>query len=180
LLPRDARVLDVGTGDGQIAANVLEIRPDLDVAGVDVLVREKTHIAVREFDGYELPFGDDTFDCVVFVDVLHHTEDPAVLLKEARRVSRQFIVLKDHTRDGLLANATLRFMDRVGNLRHGVVLPYNYLSRTEWDAVFDRVGLEVVRWENRLSLYPFWARPIFERSLHFFGVLASGSTTHSE
>ena len=36
------------------------------------------------------------------------------------------IVLKDHTRNGLFSGSTLRFMDWVGNARHGVRLPYNY------------------------------------------------------
>ncbi len=50
---------------------------------------------------------------------------PARLLAEAKRVSRGGIVIKDHFREGVLADATLRFMDWVGNAQHGVVLPYN-------------------------------------------------------
>ena len=40
LVPRDARVLDVGTGDGLIAAALAERRRDLRIEGIDVLVRE--------------------------------------------------------------------------------------------------------------------------------------------
>jgi SAM-dependent methyltransferase len=31
------------------------------------------------------PFSEDSFDMVMFVDVLHHTSDPRVLLREAVR-----------------------------------------------------------------------------------------------
>jgi hypothetical protein len=47
--------------------------------------------------------------------VLHHANDPTVLLKEAKRGARSTIAVKDHTMDGTLAYQTLRFIDWVGN-----------------------------------------------------------------
>lgn len=49
-------------------------------------------------------------------------------LKEAARVARHCIVIKDHTVTGVLARPTLRLMDLVGNAPHDVVLTYNYLT----------------------------------------------------
>jgi SAM-dependent methyltransferase len=149
--------------------------PGLDIAGVDVLVRPKTHIPVREFDGDHLPFDDGSFDVVMFVDVLHHTVDPMVLLREAKRVARTAVVLKDHTREGLFAYATLRFMDWVGNARHHVALPYNYWSRSEWDTAFQRLGLDIQHWRDSLDLYPPPASSVFERNLHFVCRLAAAA-----
>lgn len=172
LLPENARVLDIGAGDGTIASLVLRRRPDVEVAGVDVLVRPETRIPVTEFDGLTLPFDDGSFDAALLVDVVHHAEDPDALLREAKRVSRTRVLLKDHTVQGLLATTTLRFMDRVGNRRHGVALPYAYRTRREWDDAFARVGLRVEQWDARLGLYPFPASLVFERSLHFLAALA--------
>ena len=42
------------------------------------------------------------------VDVLHHTDDPMILMREAMRVTRQAILIKHHTLDGLFAGPTLR------------------------------------------------------------------------
>ncbi len=126
LMPKDAKTLDVGCGDGTIAHLLMQSRPDLTISGIDVLVRPQTHIPVVQFDGRHIPYEDDSFDAVMFVDVLHHTEDPLVLLREAARVARSAIVIKDHTMNGWLAEPTLRLMDYVGNAQHGVVLPYNY------------------------------------------------------
>src|SRR3954451_10064113 len=111
VLPANARVLDVGCGDGSLDRLIMERRPDVTIEGIDVLVRPHTHIPVTRFDGQVIPHDDGSFDAVMFVDVLHHTDDPLVLLREAARVAIQALVLKDHTADGLLAHSTLAFMD---------------------------------------------------------------------
>ncbi len=167
-LPPDcSRVLDVGCGDGTISRMIMDSRPGLSLTGVDVLVRPETHIPVTQFDGTHLPFEDGSFDAVMFVDVLHHTVDPAILLREARRVARKAVVLKDHSRDSMVSGPILRFMDWVGNAHHGVVLPYNYWSTAQWNAAFRDIGLRVDTWQTTLGLYPFPASLVFERNLHF-------------
>lgn len=167
LLPAGATVLDVGCGDGRIDSLVKAMRPDVVIEGIDVLVRPETHIPVRPFDGRTIPFPDASFDSVVFVDVLHHTDDPAILLAEAARVARRAVVIKDHCRDGFLAGPTLRFMDWVGNARHGVALPYNYWPERRWRAAFERLGLAVEEWKGAVDLYSWPASMVFGRGLHF-------------
>src|SRR5436305_2456254 len=111
VVPARGTVLDVGCGDGGVARTLLDQRPDLEVTGIDVLVRPHTLIPVAPFDGTTIPYPDDSFDEVMFVDVLHHTDDPAVLVAEAARVARRGIVIKDHLVAGIAATRTLRFMD---------------------------------------------------------------------
>jgi SAM-dependent methyltransferase len=167
VIPPHARVLDVGCGDGLLAAQVARRRPDIRLSGIDVAVRPNTHVPVEPFDGEVLPYPDGSFDVVLFVDVLHHTADPMALLREARRVAGRGIVIKDHTLTGVFAGTTLRFMDRVANTRHGVTLPFNYWPRQRWDAAFAELGLTVGVWRSRLGIYPAALSWLFERSLHF-------------
>lgn len=167
LIPQGAKVLDVGCGDGLLARLIMESRPDLQIRGIDVLVRPETHVPVEKFDGVRIPSEDGGYDVVTFVDVLHHTDDPMVLLREAKRVARKAIVIKDHTQDGLWAESTLRFMDYVGNARHGVRLPYNYWPEAKWRAAFGELGLKVGVWTKKVGLYPLPADWVFGRSLHF-------------
>jgi len=171
LIPLNASVLDVGCGDGWLAALIARNRPDVRMAGIDVLKRPETRIPVREFDGNTIPYKDGSFDAILFVDVLHHTTDPMVLLREARRVARQAIIIKDHNLSGMFAYSTLRFMDRVSNERHGVVLPYNYWLPEQWQRAVRELSLSATVWKKDLQLYPAPARWIFERSLHFLALL---------
>jgi SAM-dependent methyltransferase len=167
LLPQQGSVLDVGCGDGFIAETLMHARPSLRIEGIDVLVRPATHVPVKLFDGTCIPFSDSSFDAVMFVDVLHHTADPARLLSEARRVARQCIVLKDHSRDGLFAGARLRFMDFIGNAHHGVALPYNYWTTAEWEDAYAALGLRTDELRTELGLYPGVVSPVFDARLHF-------------
>ena len=159
--------LDVGCGEGSIDLLIQAAVPGLMIQGVDVVVWPEARIPVERFDGHRLPFDDKNFDAVIFVDVLHHTDDPMVLLREAKRVARRVIILKDHTAESALANLILRFMDWVGNAHHDVALPYNYWSERQWRAAFDKLGLDVEQWRTTLGLYPWPASVVFERGLHF-------------
>src|SRR5207344_2341443 len=134
-------------------------------------VRPHTLIPVVPFDGNTIPYPNQAFDVVMFVDVLHHTDDPTVLLREAKRVARQAIVLKDHTKDGVLAGPTLRFMDWVGNRHHGVVLPYNYWTHDQWERALVDLGLGISTWNANVGLYPWPASQVFDRALHFVAKL---------
>jgi SAM-dependent methyltransferase len=175
LLPQKSRVLDVGCGDGLLAWLLMQTRPDLSFQGIDVLIRPGTKIPVEAFDGQQIPHENDSFDAVLLVDVLHHAENPLNLLKEVLRVSRNVVLIKDHLLEGFLAGPTLRFMDRVGNVRHGVSLRYDYWPRERWNQAFASLGVRLTAWNQHLGLYPWPANWVFERSFHFLARLEVGS-----
>lgn len=175
LIPENARVLDVGSGDGRLTSALARLRPDAAIRGIDVLPRDQAGISTEMFDGRTIPFPDSSFEAVLFIDVLHHTEDPEGLLREAARTARDFILVKDHRADHAFAAATLRFMDRTGNARHGVALPYNYWRTATWRATFRSLGLDVDVWKPHLGLYPRPASWIFDRELHFLARLRVGA-----
>ncbi|MGH7718640.1 MAG: methyltransferase domain-containing protein [Gemmatimonadaceae bacterium] len=170
-LPREAAVLDVGCGDGAVAKHLLSSRPDLDYRAVEVVVRPDCLVPALPFDGRTLPVPDASVDVVMFVDVLHHADDAVALLAEGARVARRAVVVKDHDSGRPFAEPTLRFMDRVGNARHGVALPYSYWPRRRWNEVFASLGLRVEHWEQGLGLYPPPASWLFGGSLQFLATL---------
>jgi ubiquinone/menaquinone biosynthesis C-methylase UbiE len=173
MIPKGATVLDVGCGDGQISAEIMRQREGVAIRGIDILLRPKCYIPVTQFDGTTIPYKDAGFDVVMLVDVLHHATDPARLLAEATRVKSKYILIKDHVCKGILARATLRAMDWVGNYSKGVVLPYNYLSESEWSETYRKTNLRPVQSIGKLGLYPTPVNLLFERSLHMATLLES-------
>ena len=165
--PESLQVLDVGCGSGEVAERLQLVLPQLQLQGVDVKVRPETRIPVQSFDGRKLPFADDSFDYCLLVDVLHHTEDPQELLSECLRVARIGVVVKDHLCENPWDRLRLRFMDFVGNWGHGVVLPYNYLSRQQWRRLGTDLQFMATRWREKLHLYPPLASWLFDSGLHF-------------
>ena len=167
LFPMDARVLDVGTGDGTIARMCMDARPDISIEGVDIHPRPDPKIPVAMFDGSTLPFRDASFDVVCFFDVLHHSSDMIRLLVEAGRVARAYVIVKDHFAETAFDHFILRLMDWVGNAPHGVRLPFNYISRSLWDSMVLGTNLEIDAMQTDLPLYPAPFSLVFGRGLHF-------------
>ena len=172
LIPAEAHtVLDIGCGDGTISSLLARRRPELAFEGVEVIPRPSCQIPCRAFDGAQLPFPDQSFDVCLFVDVLHHTADVTQLLREAARVTRSCVILKDHLSESSFDHATLRAMDWVGNRPHGVTLTYNYQSRSQWKQHFASCGLQATQLSTDLPLYPFPFSQLFGRNLHFVAQL---------
>jgi demethylmenaquinone methyltransferase/2-methoxy-6-polyprenyl-1,4-benzoquinol methylase len=91
-LPRGGRVLDVATGTGLVAAEL--VRRGFEVTGVDQS-GEMLDVARRRFgDKVELveaaadslPFANDTFDHLTFTYLLRYVDDPGATLAELARV----------------------------------------------------------------------------------------------
>jgi demethylmenaquinone methyltransferase/2-methoxy-6-polyprenyl-1,4-benzoquinol methylase len=93
------RVLDVATGTGMVAAELLA-RADCSVVGLDQSAQMLAAARAR-FDGVDgqrvqliegeaesLPFPDGSFDALTFTYLLRYVEDPAATMRELSRVVR--------------------------------------------------------------------------------------------
>lgn len=166
LLPANAEVVDIGCGDGRIGHLIQQRKPAIRVRGLEVVPRASSHIDCLAFDGKAIPMGDSSVDVCMFVDVLHHTLNIEGLLREARRVTRRYVLLKDHICSGFYDRCALSLMDWVGNRPHGVSLPYNYQSREAWEQIFSACALQIVTWTETVPLYPRPFKWLFGRKMH--------------
>jgi SAM-dependent methyltransferase len=171
VLPPHAKIIEVGSGSGELASILQSANKGMSITGIDILIRDHCFIDTVKFDGTTIPFDDNWFDVALCSDVLHHTNNPIILLKEMNRVARNCVVLKDHFLEGMFAYQTLKFMDRIGNARYGVDIPCNYLTKAQWNDVFSTSELYVDRLLSPLVLYPPIIGWPFNRELHFLARL---------
>jgi ubiquinone/menaquinone biosynthesis C-methylase UbiE len=120
-------LLDVGCGSGQLAAR-LAARHGVAVEGLEIQPRGECLIPVTAYDGMAFPFGDDAFDSVLLADILHHEPEPARVVREAARVARKRVIVKDHKLDGPMAWPRISFIDWAANAGYGVPCLYRYYS----------------------------------------------------
>lgn len=162
------RILDIGCGDGYISSLVKANIENVEVSGIETKVRQTTHIPVTPFDGTHIPYADKSFDAALLFDVLHHTMNPEILLREAVRVSRKSVFIKDHFLYGPVSKYILKQMDRFGNSHADIAQPHNYQTPRQWEKMFANVGLEPELMTTNLGLYAFPFNILFEQNLHFF------------
>ncbi len=171
LLPGTA--LDVGCGNGMISKLLMDLRNDVSIIGVDTLLRPETYIPVLQYNGKDLPFDDNSFSAVLLVDVLHHALNPIQVLNECARVCSGKIHVKDHFSESRYDDVILKFLDWVGNRHHGVILPYNYFSRIEWEAMLVKNNLrENKRLEKIPGMYPLFFQNAIGGKIQFLAELS--------
>ncbi len=97
---KSPRVVEIGCGDGAVAANLADrgffsSYLGFDIAENAILAAERRGVAnatFETFDGSSLPIAAETADLVLMTHVVEHLEDPRSLLIEARRIAPVLIV----------------------------------------------------------------------------------------
>ena len=98
---KPVKVLEVGAGDGSILHflnewNFGEELYALEIAesGVE-LISNRGLSRLKEakpFDGYQIPYADDTFDLVILAHVLEHVEHERILIRELKRIAKNIVI----------------------------------------------------------------------------------------
>lgn len=98
LIPRGARVLDLGCGDGALLETLRDSRDafvrgvELDIAGVEGCVERGLSVIQADLDEGLPAFRDDSFDVVVLSQTMQVVKRPRALLAEMLRVGRAGVV----------------------------------------------------------------------------------------
>lgn len=154
LMPADGAcsVLDIGAGDGRVAAALQRLRPQTTALALETVIRPKRAAAIPfiKFDGVSLPIADASVDVALLLNVLHHAKRQDVLLSEVFRVTRRRVVIKDHVASTRIQRWQLAFLDLLGNWSSGASIRGNYWSRTRWIEELTALGAQP-KWVEALQ-----------------------------
>jgi SAM-dependent methyltransferase len=176
--PAHGTALDVGGGTGLMAQTIKTLFGLKRVASVDVRDRYLPSLDIETaiYDGTRLPFADESFDCILLFNVLHHVPvaSRVPLLQECHRVAGEGpIYLKDHVSRGAADDARLATLDFLGNIPFRGMVSASYLREEDWLALASTTGYAVgerltgpyrngalgVLFPNRLEISMKW-RPV--------------------
>lgn len=171
VLPTRADVLDVGCGNGFIAHH-LQSMLGRTVVGLDVSQSTAARINYLPYDGRHFPVRDRSFDAVLLCYVLHHAQEPRLVLNEVSRVLRSgglAIIYEDIPSlwwDRVVCwTHNRQWRDRTG--------PCTFQAEHDWRRTFRLAGFEIVN-ERALSRWRNLAHPVARR---FFVIRASSLST---
>jgi SAM-dependent methyltransferase len=171
--------LDVGCGDMQLVETISANNPAIKWTCTDIhelpenLKNSEKWSKYIRFDGNHLPFPDNSFDVVVFSDVLHHCmPNAAELLMEAKRVGK-YVIVKDHFEHGFISRNILKMMDVFGNYGYGVPIPRRYFTKQAFVSLVDKSQSHILSMEDRLNIYPAILSLILRPKFQFLAVLSS-------
>lgn len=169
------RVLDIGCGSGMLGNTILghaQCPAGISYIGVEKHKRGNEPIQVVEMTDETLPFGEGEFDAVVVADVLHHEKDEGFLFDEAVRVSRRYVIVKDHKVTGFMGQSRISLLDWAANDPYSVECTYRYHTLEEWRGLFRERALKLVEEKTSIDLYPFPFNSVFGKALQYFAVLS--------
>ncbi|MEY4738370.1 MAG: Demethylrebeccamycin-D-glucose O-methyltransferase [Pseudomonadota bacterium] len=172
MVPRGARVLDLGCGDGALLAHLQASRGctgygvEIDDANVQACVARGVNVIQLNLDEGLAMFQDQSFDVVLQIDTLQHLRNAEVMLVETARVGKQGIVAFPNF--GHWPNRLQVLMGRMPvtktlpyqwydtpNIRVGTFADFALLAAKNQLQVTDAFGMQdgalVRRWPNAMA-----------------------------
>ncbi len=152
-------LLDVGTGDGMVASNIRSHFKRHFLVDVVNYLDPRVQLPFERYDeGAAIPCGDNAYDTTILTNVLHHSLDPARLLRESIRVTRKRLIIIEsvYADADRLGQGDIPFCLPAGQqfiytsffdwfynrvLHSDVPAPFNFLPPQKWDRIFSDAGL---------------------------------------
>jgi 2-polyprenyl-3-methyl-5-hydroxy-6-metoxy-1,4-benzoquinol methylase len=172
LIP-SGKILDVGCGNGELAAYLMSKRSDIEVIGLEVILRPNASIPTVAYGGGCFPFAHQAYSSVLIADTLHHIEAKEQVLEECLRVSRGSVIIKDHFYRNFWEHFLLRGLDIAGNAPYGVPSIFNYFTRESWQRTLKELNVEeTYRIEEVPGQYPMPFQVLIGRNIQFIAKIA--------
>jgi len=147
-LKKEENILDIGTGNG--ALSLLLVQQGFNIETTDI----KNKSAFQEIvptisDGVSLPYPDKYFDKAMMITMLHHCQNPEVIVQEALRVSKTLLIMEDIYTNNIQKYITFA-ADSVNNWEF-IGHPHSNKTDAAWCELFKKMNLNI----TKIKYHPF-------------------------
>lgn len=156
---KNSKILDLGCGSGIVTKKFQDYFQS-EIMGIDIVDKRVVRIPFKLFDGKNIPFDTDSFDFVLINFVLHHAKNHESLLREAKRVCRDKIIIYEDLPEG--------FFSELFSKLHGVAFAKifqknnyygSFKTSQEWKELFSKLNLKLI-FERKIPPF-FLTRKLF-------------------
>ena len=147
-IKKGSKILDLGCGSGIVGKTFQEFF-QAEIIGVDIRDYRIANIPLQIFNGKNLPFPERSFDVILINFVLHHVDDPIILLKEAKRVTRDKIIIFEDLSEGFLSKLICKIHGSSFDRFFGNPTKTSFKSEKEWEEIFKELGLNIIFKQRR-------------------------------
>lgn len=151
-IQKGSKILDLGCGSGIIGMTFQDYF-QAKVIGVDIKDSRIVPLPFKIINGKSLPFPEKSFDIVLINYVLHHSGDPILLLKEAKRVAKDKIVIYEDLPEGFLSKLRCKIHGVSFNKFFKIKNRPSFKPEREWEKVFKKIGLNII-FKRRINNFP--------------------------
>jgi SAM-dependent methyltransferase len=149
-ITRRSSVLDLGCGDGRVGALIAE-RKESNVVLTDIVDYNKTNLPFIPYDGRNLDAQSRSFDHVLLLTVLHHSDDPVQVMREALRVADKSVIVIESVYFNILHRQLNKLFDWFYNRALNnpeINVPFNFLTPNAWPVLFEELGGRVTHMKH--------------------------------
>lgn len=151
---KDSKILDLGCGSGFVSSTIKNYFK-AEIFGIDIEdLRTVKEFPFQIFDGRTLPFKENSFDVVFISYVLHHTKNQKDLIAEAKRVTKDKIIIYEDLPEGISG--------KLGNLLHQITSKFifssqdkdlNFKTEQSWGEFFGELKLKIIFKKRAKTLF---------------------------
>ncbi len=150
-------LLEIGSGPGSVI-DVFRSHGHR-VMGLDIADNSfRNDLKADIYNGITMPYEDNSFDVALLLTMLHHTPNPKVILKEAKRVAKRLIIIEDVYDTPFQATYT-KITDSITNMEF-IGHPHTNQSDSKWLESFSELSLTIT-YRKIYKLAKFYQQAVY-------------------
>jgi len=167
-------ILDVGCGNGFFTYYFSKLAYTVGIDYSRYMLSINPSNPLIQGSALALPFKINSFDLVFCSNLLHHVEDPTIVVKEMKRVSKKFVVLSEPNRSNpLMALFSATVPEERGALKFSLGYMGKLIELSGLKTIASCSMGSVVPNKTPLSLLKWFKRIDFKVPFGFYNVVIS-------